>query len=237
MILNSFLKILLFSETNLTLSFKRILMGNLFQKIEALRKSPVGEKVKQRLKDFEAFEAKPSKQWFSELCFCLLTANSKAESALRIQAQLGAEGFCKASASDVKKCIRANKHRFHNNKTAFIIEARKFLDIKNIITKLVEDQGGQEAREWLTQNVKGLGYKEASHFLRNVGYKNLAILDRHILNLMLEHGFLKEKPRSLSKSRYLEIEKSFNSIASKLGMPPAELDLFMWFMKTGEVLK
>jgi len=35
--------------------------------------------------------------------------------------------------------------------------------------------------EWLVKNLTGLGYKEAGHFLRNIGSGKIAILDRHIL--------------------------------------------------------
>ncbi len=87
------------------------------------------------------------------------------------------------------------------------------------------------------KNIKGIGYKEASHFLRNVGYKNIAILDRHIINLMLEYGLIEEKPKTLSRKIYLSIEKKLKIIADRLNMPMAELDLYMWYMKTGEVLK
>ena len=73
--------------------------------------------------------------------------------------------------------------------------------------------------------------------MRNVGYTNLAILDRHILNLMVENGYIENKPKSLNKKTYLEIEEKFNEIARELGMSSAELDLYMWYMKTGEVLK
>ena len=87
------------------------------------------------------------------------------------------------------------------------------------------------------KNIKGLGYKEASHFMRNVGYNNLAILDRHILNLMLEQGYLRAKPKTLTRKTYFEIEQKFKKIADGLRMSMAELDLYMWYMKTGEVLK
>ena len=212
-------------------------MGKFFEEIKSLQNSSIGNEVKQRLLEFESFKGKSSKEWFSELCFCLLTANSKAKTAISIQKQLGAEGFCTACADDVKKCIRLNKHRFHNNKTRFIVAARKHLDIKEIMQEIVQKEGEEVAREWLCKEVKGLGYKEASHFLRNVGYKKLAILDRHILNLMLEHGFIEEKPKTLSRAKYLEIEQKFNSIAHSLQMSPAELDLYMWYLKTGQVLK
>lgn len=209
----------------------------LTNKISKLRKNDVRNQVNQRLKEFSSFQNKPGNEWFSELCFCILTANSKAQTAINIQNELGAKGFCECSAAGIRKCIIKNKHRFHNNKTKYIVEARKHTNIKKTIQNLIDKSDEAEAREWLVKNVKGLGYKEASHFLRNVGYKNLAILDRHILNLFVENNYLKEKPQSLNKKIYLEIEKTFQNLAKKLSMSAAELDLYMWYMKTGKVLK
>ena len=73
--------------------------------------------------------------------------------------------------------------------------------------------------------------------MRNVGYFNFAILDRHILNLMKDHGVIKEKPKPVSKRKYFEIENKFKEMAERIKMKPAELDFYMWCMKTGEVLK
>lgn len=210
---------------------------NLVEQVRLLQKSSVGSKVKQRLEEFESFQHKSEKEWFSELCFCILTANSRAKTALAIQSELGPEGFCNACSKDVKECIIKNKHRFHNNKTDFIMQARKHLDIKQKIHQLLRAEGETQAREWLVKNVKGLGYKEASHFLRNIGCKSLSILDRHILNLMKENGLISERPKSLTRNSYLETEKKFKALAEELNMSAAELDLYMWYMKTGEVLK
>ncbi len=209
----------------------------LLEKIKNLQKSEVKEEVEKRLKEFSAFKNKGEKEWFSELCFCILTANSKAETAIKIQLQLKPEGFWNASEEEVKRAIIHNKHRFHNNKSKFIVNAREFKEIKKLIQKLIPENEQKEAREWIVQNIKGLGYKEASHFLRNVGYFDLAILDRHILNLMVENKYIEEKPISLNKKKYLEIEAKFEKIAKKMKMSCAELDLYMWFLKTGKVLK
>jgi len=189
--------------------------------------------VDKRLKEFESLGRKSSNEWFSELCFCILTANSKASTALLIQEELGVKGFCGLSHSGVRACIMKHKHRFHNNKSKYIVEARAHIDVKKKLSGLTDF----DAREWLVKNVKGIGYKEASHFLRNVGRKSLAILDRHILNLMVEEGMLKEKPKSLTRKTYIEIEGKFNALAVKKGMSAAELDLYMWQVKTGKVLK
>lgn len=212
-------------------------MNNLVSNVEKLKKSDVSNIVNQRLNEFSNFENKPNEDWYSELCFCLLTANSRAKSAIVIQNNLGYEGFSSLSQETISKAIRLNKHRFHNNKAKFICESRKYQNIKEIIKKITKDKSEIEAREWLVENVKGLGYKEASHFLRNTGSKNIAILDRHILNLMVENKIISKKPKSLTKNIYLEIENKFNELADNLKMSPAELDIYMWYIKTGEVLK
>ncbi|RMF55108.1 N-glycosylase/DNA lyase [Candidatus Woesearchaeota archaeon] len=212
-------------------------MSGLAETISELRNSSVKHKVESRLKEFESFAKKETDEWFSELCFCILTANSKAVTALNIQQELTSKGFCGYCQKDLSETIKRNKHRFHNNKAKFIVDARCHVDIKDKIRRIITEMGEFEAREWLVKNIKGLGYKEASHFLRNVGYKNFAILDRHIISLMRENGVIKESPKNLSKKKYLELEKKFNKLAAQLNMSPAELDLYMWYMKTGEVLK
>jgi N-glycosylase/DNA lyase len=212
-------------------------MNRLVGETRRLQKTALSEKIRRRLQEFASFREKGDTAWFSELCFCILTANSKAETAIKIQAQLGGKGFCEASKEDIKKCIIENKHRFHNTKARFIVEARKHSPIKPRIEGLIRKGGAYEAREWLVKNVRGLGYKEASHFLRNVGCREIAILDRHVLNTMRRHGIIREKPKALTRKKYLQIEKTFRKIAEKAGMPPAELDLYIWWMKTGRVLK
>ena len=209
----------------------------ILKKVKEIQKGSLKQEVNNRLSEFSAFSKKDTKEWFSELCFCILTANSKALTAINIQNTLGANGFCNHSHNELVECIIYHKHRFHNNKSKYIIEARQFIDIKNIITKIVKEQGEFEAREWIVKNIKGLGYKEASHFLRNVGFFSVSILDRHILNLFLENDIIKEKPSSLNKKTYIEIEQIFINMAKKMKMSAAELDLYMWFLKTGKVLK
>lgn len=208
-------------------------MNRLIRKIKQLQKSQIKKIIDQRIKEFEELRRKDTKQWFSELCFCLLTANWKAKESIQIQKELCYEGFCQMKENDLQKFLQKKGHRFHPQRAERIVIARKYINIKEILKGMNE----YEAREWLVKNVKGLGYKESSHFLRNVGYKNLAIIDRHILNLMVDEKIIKQKPNTLTKKKYLEIEKKFLDIARELKMSAAELDLYMWYMKTGKVLK
>lgn len=212
-------------------------MKQMLNQIEKNRKGKVGEYVKTRLDDFSSFKEKPTSEWFSELCFCLLTANSKAKTAIQIQKELKSKGFIEYPEKEVRDCIIKNKHRFHNNKAKYIVCAREHVDIKKKIQSIVKKEGQIGARKWLKENVKGLGMKEASHFLRNVGYFDLSILDRHILKVMHESGMISEIPKPLSEKRYVEIEKKFLDLAKKMKMSAAELDFHMWYLRTGEILK
>ncbi|MFC2134531.1 N-glycosylase/DNA lyase, partial [Bacteroidota bacterium] len=202
-----------------------------------LKKSDVGKKVDERLKEFSSFKNKGSEEWFAELCFCLLTANSKASTAIKIHDKLGFKGFSELSEEKVAEVIRSVGHRFHNNKAKYIVLARDYIDIKWILSGIIHEEGSFGAREWIVENVKGLGYKEASHYLRNIGFTDIAVLDRHILNLMVENGYLKVKPKTLSRKKYLEVEGVFKEIAIDAKMNCAELDLYMWYLKAGEVLR
>ena len=95
-----------------------------------------------------------------------------------------------------------------------------------------------EIREWLVKNIKGIGYKEASHFLRNTGFGDaIAILDRHILKNMILSGILSEKPKTLSPATYLLIEKKLIDFSKKIQIPPDHLDFVWWYKEAGEVYK
>lgn len=92
-----------------------------------------------------------------------------------------------------------------------------------------------EVRNWLAENIKGFGLKEASHFLRNIGFFNFAILDRHILKFLYKHGILPEVPKTLTKSRYLEIEKILMDFGKKLNLNMAELDVYLFYIDSGRI--
>ena len=207
-------------------------MNELVEKVRELEKGQINEIVNQRLAEFESFKNKSEDEWFSELCFCILTANAKQKTGAAIQAQITADGFKTLSQETLANLIKINKHRFHNNKAKYIVKAREFANVKRVIKEMTELQ----ARDWLVENISGLGMKEASHFLRNTGGQNLAILDRHILALLSEYNII-EKPKKLNAQSYKEIEQKFIELASMLRMSLAKLDLFLWYMKTGEVLK
>lgn len=207
----------------------------ILNRLDDLRNSDIGVIVENRLKEFSAINKKGNKVWFPELCFCLLTANTSAELGLKVQNELGYIGFTEFdSEEELALRLKKAKYRFYNRRAHFIALANQYKNIKSIITKI---DGHDEKREWLVKNIKGIGYKEASHFLRNIGYFDYAILDKHILRLMMENSFIDEIPKTLGKKEYLKFEKILGEIGDKIEMSQGELDLYLWYMKTGKILK
>ena len=96
----------------------------------------------------------------------------------------------------------------------------------------------QERRDFFAKNrsIKGLGYKEASHFLRNIGFSGYAILDKHILNSLREMGVINKRMEPTTAAGYLAIEKKLE-IRREIGINMDHLDLLLWSRKTGEILK
>lgn len=184
--------------------------------------------IDQRIKEFKVLGTQGNKAWFSELCFCLLTANAQAKKAIAIQEAVG-DGFLTLQEHELATLIRTYGHRFHNTKAQYIVLARMHKTIKDTL----KNMNSQEAREFLVTTIKGLGYKEASHFLRNVGYEDRAIIDRHIIRFLVQYNFIKGMPKSITKSIYFELEE----LLKKFGIPLNRLDLMIWYHMTGVVLK
>jgi N-glycosylase/DNA lyase len=208
-------------------------MKRLLQSIKNLKNSKIKNLVDTRLREFKEIGNGPSNEIFKEFCFCILTANFNAERSMKIQRQIGDE-FSTISKSDLAKKLRKLGHRFPNTRARYIKDARKYKNsLKDIIKTFNDDN---KLREWLVKNVKGIGYKEASHFFRNIGCTNFAIIDFHIIDVLTKHNII-EKPKVLTKRKYLEIEDVLRKIAGKSNLNLAELDLYLWYMETGKILK
>jgi len=205
----------------------------LLASIEQLKQTEVKDVVGKRIREFEENGRKPSMEIFKELCFCILCANFTAERSMKIQTTIG-DGFSNLPEQQLAQRLRCLGHRFPNTRARYIVEARRYKNSLEDIIVSSNDANG--LREWLIDNVKGIGRKEASHFLRNIGYKDFAILDFHVLNILDKYG-LPKRPKTMTKKRYLEIEELLGKIARKASLDLAELDLYLWYMETGKVLK
>jgi N-glycosylase/DNA lyase len=199
-------------------------MKQLISKINKLKKSEVKIVIDQKIKAFK--KIKSEKAIFKELCFCLLTANFNAERAIVIQKKID-DGFLTLSEGKLAKILKVLGYRFPNKRAEYIVEARKH-DVKQFLKT--------NPREHIVKNIKGLGMKESSHFLRNIGYLDYAILDFHIIDILEEYKII-ERPKTLNRKAYLEIEEKLSILAKKLNLTHGELDFYLWYLETGKVLK
>lgn len=195
----------------------------------------IQEKIRSRLNEFDRLREKGNDgEIFAELVFCILTPQSKAQSCWKtVETLLNKNLLLKGNEDQISKMLK--RVRFRNRKAEYIVEARKHYPIRSKIKKFDDIYS---AREWLVKNVRGMGYKEASHFLRNIGFgEELAILDRHILKNLKSLGVIEEIPRFLTKKKYFEIEKKMKKFSEKVEIPMSHLDLVLWYKETGEVFK
>jgi N-glycosylase/DNA lyase len=207
-------------------------MDELYQIITTLKKSKINNLVNKRIQEFKNIDKNSPDELFKELTFCLLTANFSAERAIFIHTQLNT-CFCTNSKETIEKKLKAVGYRFPNTRAAYITESKCQREtIQHIITTLE----GEERRDWLVQNITGLGYKEASHFLRNIGFDTYAIVDSHIMELLDRYKII-HQPKTLTKKKYKKIEDKLQTIATHTNLSLAELDLYLWYMETGKILK
>ena len=207
-------------------------LDDLVGKIEKLKQSEIAQTVDNRVQEFKKLDRNSDEELFKEMCFCILTANFSAEKSIKIQDEIG-ESFLTDSKEELAKKLKNLGHRFPNARATYISESLK---CKNKLKEIVRFYDTSELREWIVKNVRGLGYKEASHFLRNIGFDDYAIIDFHIVDILAEYRLI-ERPKTLTKKKYLEIENLLKEIASKTGLTLAELDLYLWYMETGKILK
>lgn len=195
--------------------------------------------IKKRLGEFKQLHKSKDEDIFQELCFCILTPQSKATVCDKAIRDLKNSGLLlKGSKRAVRNKLRGV--RFPNNKAAYLVCARKsFQDGKKIDMKnRIDTNDTFSTREWLVQNVKGLGYKEASHFLRNIGLgKDMAILDTHILKNLKRYGVINDIPKTLTKKAYIDIENRMMAFSEKAKIPMDEMDLLFWSKETGFIFK
>ncbi|WP_177162804.1 N-glycosylase/DNA lyase [uncultured Fusobacterium sp.] len=212
-----------------------------FYEIEKIYKEKQKE-IEKRLKEFkEIWERGSNEDIHAELSFCILTPQSKAVNAWKAITTLRENGLLfNGSAEDIVEYL--NIVRFKNNKAKYLVALREQMQNEKgeIITKdffnSITDV--KEKREWIVKNIKGMAYKEAGHFLRNVGFgKEIAILDRHILKNLVKLEVIEDVPKSLTPKLYLEIEEKMKAYCKFISIPMDSLDLLLWYKEAGEIFK
>jgi len=213
--------------------------------VEALRAAHAARRteIRARLRDFRCVwqTASDSRLW-EEMVYCIFTAGASAKMGLRSVDALRPLLESGKQKEMTRALVAAGAHRFPNARPEYVVVTRNYLRESfsmRLRERLNSFPDANERRDWLAQDprVKGLGYKESSHFLRNVGFKGYGILDKHIVRCLCELKVIDSPKPPTSRGRYLEAENRMRQFAADTGIDFDELDLLLWSTKTGEILK
>ena len=210
------------------------------EKIKAAYLERRGE-ILERLAEFQDIrENAADERLWEEMVFCFFTGGCSARMGLRsveaVRPLLLAGNHAELAAALV------GRHRYPNARAGYIVASREFLQEHcglRLREKLESFDDDSARRDWLVKEkrIKGLGYKEASHYLRNIGYKGYAILDKHVLRSLAELGIVDDPKPPNTRLQYLTVEGKLKDLAAAAKIDFDELDLVLWSMKTGEILK
>ena len=198
------------------------------------------DSIDNQLNEFEIVrQSADDRRIFEELAFCILTS--------AVGPKVGAKSLdaikdllLKANTEDIEERL-TGVHKYPE-KAYYIVHTRDYLEREyglklNDLVNSFEDP--LERREFfaLNKDIKGLGLTQASHFLRNIGLKGYAILDRNVVRSLYDLGVLESPKPPTTKKKYLEAERKMKEFADELGMGIEELDMVLWSMKTGHIPK
>lgn len=197
--------------------------------------------IRKRLAEFETIRKKgtDANHW-EEMVFCFFTGGCSAKMGIR-SLHAASPYLMDGTQEQLAKAL-TGVHRYPNARSRYVVASRNFLrehcDLR-LRSKLESFDDHHERRDWLAREkgIKGLGYKEASHFLRNVGFRGYGILDKHVLKSLAELKIIDDPKPPNTRSRYLTIEDKLKDLTEKTKIDFDEMDLVLWSMKTGEILK
>jgi len=215
--------------------------------IEELRQIHLDKRdeIAARLEEFrEVGRRATDERLFEELTFCIFTAASSARMGLRSVESLRPV-LMTGSKRQIQRAL-TRVHRWPRARGAYVYETREYLrkhhalgsgrGLRELFSSFAD---AERRRDFFAANprVRGLGYKEASHYLRNIGFSGYAILDKHVLSRLAEFGVIDDPKPPSTKARYLGMEEKMKQFAQTVGIDFDELDLLLWYTKTGEILK
>ena len=199
------------------------------------------DEIRRRLGEFEAIlKSGTDEDLWEEMVFCFFTGGCSAKMGMRSVAAVK-DLLLDGGQAELATAL-TGVHRYPNARSRYIVASRDFLrehcDLK-LRSKLQSFDCHFERRDWLVKEkgIKGLGYKEASHFLRNVGFKGYAILDKHVLRCLAELKIIDDPKPPNTRSTYLRVEQKIKDLTAATQIDFDEMDLVLWSMKTGEILK
>jgi N-glycosylase/DNA lyase len=196
--------------------------------------------IRERLDEFTLAGSRSDRALFEELCFCILAANSSAEMGLRTLEAVR-DLLWDGELEAIRERL-SGRFRYWRIRPAYIVSTREFLRktcglrLKNLVGSFADPEA---RRDFFAANpgIRGIGYKEASHFLRNIGFRGYAILDKHVMACLRELGVIGRRLAPSNPRRYRLIERRMRRFSADVGIDFDELDLLLWKCRTGKILK
>jgi N-glycosylase/DNA lyase len=193
------------------------------------------------------------KKLLSELVLCILSSQEKYEVALAIMKELQKQNVLrvprnKTEFREIKSKVKSTlqnpveyklnertysrRLRFFVKKAQYITDTIENIYLNNltILEILRQEKCIQETRKRIINYSYGLGPKQASMFLRNIGYHTeFAVLDKHVIDYMKLIGLITVSKTSFSNiSTYQKMEMKLKSYAESFNLNLLHLDLAIW---------
>jgi N-glycosylase/DNA lyase len=121
-------------------------------------------------------------------------------------------------------------YRFPKIRSRQIAQSRDTLALTPITSFLSSERSPKSLRRRLATTIPGLGPKQASMFLRNVGFTyELAVLDTHVIRYIALQGMASETIASIQTlEAYERVEDTVVSYAASVGYPAGLIDRAIW---------
>jgi N-glycosylase/DNA lyase len=187
----------------------------------------------------EVFEKSDDRRIFEELAFCILTSAVGPKMGLM---SLDAIRDILMEGTEIDMHGKLENVHKYPEKASFIVHTRKYLrsefdfKLKDLILSFKDPLERRDLFA-LNKNIKGIGFVQASHFLRNIGFTEYAILDKNIVLSLYQFGVINTPNPPTTRKKYIEVEDRLKEFAGKLGIGADELDLLLWSEKTGHIPK
>jgi N-glycosylase/DNA lyase len=203
--------------------------------------SNVKEKIEEKYEIFqELWDKGTDEDLFAEMIFCICTPQSSAKAGWKAATKILNDDLFEADEFILQDVLGTSGVRFKKNKVKYIIHNRpKFYPGTKMKLASILAADPMTARDHLVKAVKGWGMKEASHFMRNIGFGDkLCILDRHILRCLVEFEVIDSIPNGIDRATYLQIEEEMKHFSKEVQIPLFALDFVFWAREhKGEIFK
>ncbi len=205
------------------------------------------EEIDSRLEEFRSLRDAEDRRLFKELIFVLLTSQTSAEKAWEAAEKLDELQLLeRGDKQEIEEVLAQYEIQYERNKASYIVENRKKLSQPTLqdptksfkIKNKINEEDLEKTRKWFADNIKGISWKGASHFLRNIGYgDSFAIASTYISKSLYSLGKKENTEPPKNREEYLEDERLMQEISKETGIDIQALDLVLWSMETGEVFK